>query len=293
VGPPLEEEAHQAALIEGKRRVENMVPPGFKDKGKDDVQAAGDYILWEQILREAEQRRCDVLLVTADVKEDWWRRDGGQTKGPRLELIDELRRRAGVRLLMVQPVRMLELAKQFLEIEVQDQSVRDIGRVDKFPLIVQDEELVDSDAADSEPIDADADASSISVDAWDWEAYSSKLGVSQRKIRIAQVLVERLQSAIASAGLPWRPRFTKYYIAFRRRGGNNVLSVHLRWYFGYSVRLAVRLPDDPLSLGVMDPFPNLNASWSDAKHEWYCAVPSIRGIPDVEQLVQIAAEFNA
>jgi hypothetical protein len=105
--------------------------------------------------------------------------------------------------------------------------------------------------------------------------------------------VERLQSAIASAGLPWRPRFTKYYIAFRRRGGNNVLSVHLRWYFGYSVRLAVRLPDDPLSLGVMDPFPNLNASWSDAKHEWYCAVPSIRGIPDVEQLVQIAAEFNA
>src|SRR5690242_11422468 len=38
------------------------------------VPAAGDYLVWTQVLREARQRQCDVLLVTGDVKEDWWRR---------------------------------------------------------------------------------------------------------------------------------------------------------------------------------------------------------------------------
>ncbi|MBK8078521.1 MAG: hypothetical protein IPK24_23980 [Kineosporiaceae bacterium] len=30
------------------------------------------------MIREAKRRQCDVLLVTGDVKEDWWRRNAGK-----------------------------------------------------------------------------------------------------------------------------------------------------------------------------------------------------------------------
>ncbi len=132
VGLPLEVDAQAAAIKEGQLRIASALPPGYKDKSKDDELAVGDYLVWEQVLCEAERRRCDVLLVTGDVKEDWWRRDRGQTRGPRLELVDEMRRRAGVRLLMTQPDRLLILAREVLDVEVQEQSLQDIERVDKL-----------------------------------------------------------------------------------------------------------------------------------------------------------------
>jgi hypothetical protein len=41
--------------------------------------------VWAQIVREAARRRRDVLFVTGDVKEDWWRRHRGQFRGPRVD----------------------------------------------------------------------------------------------------------------------------------------------------------------------------------------------------------------
>jgi PIN like domain len=131
VGGALEPQAHKEAIAEGMRRVAAEVPPGYKDKDKDDEDASGDYLVWEEILREVERRQCDVLLVTADLKEDWWRKDHGQARGPRLELVEEMRRRAGVRLFMLRPDSLLLHARQVLEIEVRDQSVQDIERIDK------------------------------------------------------------------------------------------------------------------------------------------------------------------
>jgi hypothetical protein len=132
VGQPPEADAQTEAIKEGLRRIAAAIPPGYKDKNKDDEQAVGDYLVWEQVLCEAERRKCDVLLVTGDMKEDWWRRERGQTRGPRLELIDEMHTRAGVRLLMTQPDRLLILARDVLDVEVQEQSVQDIERVDKL-----------------------------------------------------------------------------------------------------------------------------------------------------------------
>jgi PIN domain-containing protein len=132
VGEPLTDDHYQRAVEEGLRRVEERLPPGYMDKDKDDASSAGDYLVWEQILVEAEGRRCDVIFVTADVKEDWWRKEAGELRGPRLELIAELRSRANARLYMLRPTRLLELAREALEVTVQDESVQDADRVDRL-----------------------------------------------------------------------------------------------------------------------------------------------------------------
>ncbi|MEZ0115155.1 putative nucleic acid-binding protein [Catenulispora sp. EB89] len=83
-------------------RFPNSIPPGYKDaegggKKPTDLLRAGDYLIWEEILREAEGSQYAVLLVTLDVKEDWWTLDRqGRPTAARPELVDEMIRRAGV-----------------------------------------------------------------------------------------------------------------------------------------------------------------------------------------------------
>jgi len=132
VGVAFDEPTQAAALTEGLRRVSEREPPGYLDKKKDDEAAAGDYLVWEQVLVEAEARGCDVVFITADVKEDWWRREAGELRGPRLELVAELRARAQSRLFMLRPTRLLELAREVLKVTVQDESVQDADRVDRL-----------------------------------------------------------------------------------------------------------------------------------------------------------------
>lgn len=129
IGTGLDEPEHHKALEEAKRRAEAKQPPGYKDSGKQGVGPAGDYLIWAQVLREAQRRRRDVLIVTGDVKEDWWRREHGELRGPRPELAEEMRKVAGTRLFMLRPESLLLHARQILQVEVRDESVHDIERV--------------------------------------------------------------------------------------------------------------------------------------------------------------------
>ncbi|WP_327136595.1 PIN-like domain-containing protein [Streptomyces sp. NBC_01340] len=131
-GAPLDPEDHEKAVKEGMRRVEKRIPPGYMDRNKDGDGASGDFLLWEQILREAARRKCDVLFVTADGKEDWWRKERGFNRGPRPELTAELKARGGGRLLMLTPKRFLEVAASVLEFSLREGSVEDIERVERI-----------------------------------------------------------------------------------------------------------------------------------------------------------------
>lgn len=129
VGTGLDEAEHHKALEEAKRRAAAKEPPGYKDFGKPGIGPAGDYLIWAQTLREAKRQRRDVLIVTGDVKEDWWRREHGELRGPRPELAEEMRKMAGARLFMLRPESLLLHARQILNFEVRDESVQDIERV--------------------------------------------------------------------------------------------------------------------------------------------------------------------
>jgi hypothetical protein len=132
VGLAMGDVEHVEAIVEAKRRASTRQPPGYKDIGKEGDDSAGDYLVWTQVLSEALSRCRNVLLVTGDVKEDWWRRHHGELRGPRHELVDEMRKVAGVRLFIIRPESLLLQARQALQVTVRDQSVQDVERVDRF-----------------------------------------------------------------------------------------------------------------------------------------------------------------
>jgi hypothetical protein len=131
VGYPLEKDDLEKAKQEGERRIKDKEPPAYKDSKKEISEAIGDYIIWEQIIRESIVRSCDVLFVTGDAKEDWWRKERGEIRGPRLELAAELRGRSGKELYMARPESLLYHARRVLSVDVDQDSLEDIERVDR------------------------------------------------------------------------------------------------------------------------------------------------------------------
>ena len=57
---------------EGKERYEQKVPPGYKDDKKPEDKKYGDLILWYQIIDKAKKSKKPIILISGDVKEDWW-----------------------------------------------------------------------------------------------------------------------------------------------------------------------------------------------------------------------------
>ncbi|HBC3807720.1 TPA: DUF4935 domain-containing protein [Vibrio alginolyticus] len=78
--------------IDLKRRNALNIPPGYKDKSKEQNQA-GDLLIWHELLQLAEARNQHVIFVSGDEKADWWHQSGKSPLYPRFELVDEFRER--------------------------------------------------------------------------------------------------------------------------------------------------------------------------------------------------------
>lgn len=88
IGSEPEAEQLKRCCDEGNRRAKEKIPPGYKDNNKDN-NASGDYIIWQQMMEYAKTNKKDIIFVTNDMKEDWWRKGKGEKIGPRFELIEE------------------------------------------------------------------------------------------------------------------------------------------------------------------------------------------------------------
>ena len=130
VGDPLTADELRKVKKEAVQRIADKRPPGWKDANKRD-NPEGDYIIWFQTLQEARRRAVDVLFVTGDVKDDWWRREQGEVKGPLPELVYEMRVAADVRLFMLRPASLLIHAGEALGLRISKESVQDAQRVSR------------------------------------------------------------------------------------------------------------------------------------------------------------------
>ncbi|MEU3546623.1 PIN-like domain-containing protein [Streptomyces longwoodensis] len=133
IGEPLPPEDFRDAVQEAQRRGTQKVPPGYADfESKPAEQASGDYILWIQLLKEAALRQGDVLLVTGDVKDDWWvQGDGRIPARPRTELTVEMRTRTPGLFLMLTPSQLLSTATKIFSLQVDERSVSDLATTEK------------------------------------------------------------------------------------------------------------------------------------------------------------------
>ncbi len=160
VGQALTESEVAEVTTEGKRRIDLKIPPGFEDAGKKS-QLNGDYAVWWETLREAKKRKSNVIFVTGDMKEDWWRRVGNQTVGPRHELIDEMQDYAGVNAYFMTPQSLLVHARANLNVNVNESSVAGLDRI--FDFVQGDMEQEEASRVDRLPLDLKAQIVSDSI----------------------------------------------------------------------------------------------------------------------------------
>lgn len=136
VGGRYDEESLEKIILEGAERYKSKVPPGFKDAKKSVGETLkercvpyGDYIGWLQLIDYSKEKKCGVIYVTGDVKEDWWLRHQGKTIGPLPELVEEFVDKTSYSFYMYQPDRFLEFANKFLKQDASPEAVEEIREV--------------------------------------------------------------------------------------------------------------------------------------------------------------------
>jgi len=112
---------------EAERRVQEGIPPGFKDSQKDDP--CGDYFVWRQMLSEAENRKQPLLFITRDGKSDWFQQVKGRTIGVLPELVEEARITAGVDFTALSTKSFLVHAKKNLNSKVSDATLKESASI--------------------------------------------------------------------------------------------------------------------------------------------------------------------
>lgn len=130
VQPKPSPEERDRRQVEGMRRVERRVPPGYLDGDKSRAEyAAGDFLVWVSAAQEAIERQLPLTIITADVKEDWWERSRESLIGPRPELVEEFTTWGGRGLSLLQPETFLRLARDYLQVDVAAESIANVRSV--------------------------------------------------------------------------------------------------------------------------------------------------------------------
>lgn len=109
------------AQAEALRRVGLEIPPGYEDAGK--VNPSGDYLVFRQVMDHAREHKLPVVLVTDDVKGDWYRQQPDIDFGARAELREEMMLEAGVPLVIMTTKTFLEHANTHLGAAVSPETV--------------------------------------------------------------------------------------------------------------------------------------------------------------------------
>lgn len=102
------------------------------DKDKDGDRSYGDYFFWRQVLDHAKAQAKPVIIVTSEKKEDWWEIVGGQTIGPRYELLKEAYEATGKKVLIYQTDRFLSYALDRLGEKENEKAVSEISEISEL-----------------------------------------------------------------------------------------------------------------------------------------------------------------
>jgi hypothetical protein len=105
-----------------------QTPPGYKDlELKNPPDAYGDYVAWRQLMNIAAREKKDIILVTDDVKEDWWHIESERRIGPRPELLQEFASEISQRIWLYTSESFLKAAKKYDASAVKDEVIIEVG----------------------------------------------------------------------------------------------------------------------------------------------------------------------
>lgn len=130
IRPPLDEKAVVEVEKWAEMRYQQEVPPGFLDAKKSGNRKYGDAKIWWDVLDLGKSTGEATILVTDDVKDDWWLRpSGGKTIGPLPALRLEYRRISGNLFHMYQADRFLEVAGVYFKVGTDKESIDEATEV--------------------------------------------------------------------------------------------------------------------------------------------------------------------
>ena len=78
-------------IKEYDERLANDIPPGNKDKSKEN-NAIGDFIIWKSILNLGKEKKSDIIFISNDEKNDWLLKGNKKSISTKFELVDEFYR---------------------------------------------------------------------------------------------------------------------------------------------------------------------------------------------------------
>lgn len=108
-------------------RYSKRVPPGFADvKEKGFPDACGDCIAWHQLMEIAKAEKKGIILVTDDLKEDWWLLEGSRRVGPLPDLVEEFTRITGQAFYMYSSENFLREAKELTSANIEDDVLEEV-----------------------------------------------------------------------------------------------------------------------------------------------------------------------
>lgn len=143
-GRPQDQAALDALYLEAEKRYAVGMGPGHLDQAKagdkymvDGLiydRQYGDYVLWSQLLAHVDKVQPNgILLITSDVKEDWWL-DTKSVSGlrPQPELVMDVRRRGCEgRFWMYTLSDFVKKSKDYLDSAVSEDTISDVEQADQ------------------------------------------------------------------------------------------------------------------------------------------------------------------
>jgi hypothetical protein len=113
---------------EGEARYAKKIPPGFKDNQKAEDKKYGDLILWFQIIDKAKKSKKPIILISGDVKDDWWLERDGKRIMPLPQLKKEMLDKSGVDFHIYTADRFLELYKIPSQ-EIDEKTIKEVRKI--------------------------------------------------------------------------------------------------------------------------------------------------------------------
>ena len=133
IGDDFPNEDLEKIYKEGKKRYDESVPPGYMDlkekKNRGNRSLYGDILVWKQVIAKAKDIDESIILITDDLKEDWWYKFKGKTISPRPELIKEFRKETKKRINIYQADWFLELANKNLQQDTAREAIEEVRKV--------------------------------------------------------------------------------------------------------------------------------------------------------------------
>jgi hypothetical protein len=121
-----------------------------------------------------------------------------------------------------------------------------------------------------------------------WEDYAERFPAE--RVAVARELYDRITRYVDDQDLPWTPALRAWWLGYKRAGGYYVPVIHLR--VEKPVDFAVKLPASPDTLGLANPYPQLEARWDDGVREWSWLIPTLADTPDVAVALNISRKHQ-